>query len=661
MHRIFTVIFFLLFAFSALAQINPERLPNSNPNLDNRFLENPDDSTRVFTKEIDVKLSGKTHYADYKIISYTTDTTYIDTTLSLTKYYKFNFIRKDNLELLAFQNQGQTFNNLAYTFNDLSIYPTIGARAKHHSYYEVEDINYFQVPTPTTVLTYRTGMEQGQVMEGMFTFNMSKQFNASIAFKGLRSLGNYRHILSDHGNLRMTMSYNTKDERYFIRTHIAAQDINNEENGGLTQESINNFESGSENFIDRARLVTNLTDAGNLLRGNRYYFDHYYKLWQEKDSVKTRKLSNFKIGHIFNYERKHYEFEENAANSFFGQAFVSPIKDDAKYSKMYNEIYVNFNSPYILGDFKVNVSDFDYSYSYKSMLISDDGVIDSKLDGNLIAAGVEWQTDLKKFNLHAKASTILSGNLNGNNISANASYRIDSITSIEAGAFTNTRSPNFNFLLFQSDYKSYNWQNDFKDEQTNSFYLAINSNKWVNASAQITSINNYSYFKLPDDQRQAKPFQSNETVNYLKVKISKEFKFGKFALDNAFIYQNVSSGGDVFRVPDFITRNSFYFQDRIFKGDALHLQTGITFTYFSKYYMNAYNPLLSEFYLQNDAEYGGFPLFDFFINAEIKRTRFYLLFEHVNSHYTGYNYYSAPTYPYRDFIVRFGLIWNFFI
>jgi hypothetical protein len=28
--------------------------------------------------------------------------------------------------------------------------------------------------------------------------------------------------------------------------------------------------------------------------------------------------------------------------------------------------------------------------------------------------------------------------------------------------------------------------------------------------------------------------------------------------------------------------------------------------------------------------------------------------------WTGNNFYSAPNYPYRDFIVRFGLVWNLF-
>jgi len=27
---------------------------------------------------------------------------------------------------------------------------------------------------------------------------------------------------------------------------------------------------------------------------------------------------------------------------------------------------------------------------------------------------------------------------------------------------------------------------------------------------------------------------------------------------------------------------------------------------------------------------------------------------------SGYKYYTAPNYPYKDFTFRFGLVWNFF-
>jgi hypothetical protein len=77
--------------------------------------------------------------------------------------------------------------------------------------------------------------------------------------------------------------------------------------------------------------------------------------------------------------------------------------------------------------------------------------------------------------------------------------------------------------------------------------------------------------------------------------------------------------------------------------------------------MNSYNPVISEFYLQNDQEFGGYPLFDFFVNFRVRTMRVYFKLEHFNSGFGEYNYYSAPTYPYRDFVIRFGLVWNFFI
>ncbi len=92
----------------------------------------------------------------------------------------------------------------------------------------------------------------------------------------------------------------------------------------------------------------------------------------------------------------------------------------------------------------------------------------------------------------------------------------------------------------------------------------------------------------------------------------------------------------------------------------MYLQTGITFKYFSKYYSNEYNPLISAFHIQTDKKIGNFPLIDLFLNARIQRTRIYLKAEHFNSKLTGNNFYSSPSYPYRDFIIRFGLVWNFF-
>ena len=638
------------------AQINDGQLNT----LDNRYIDEYGDTAKVYTKEVEIELSDKTYYHDYKIIDYKMDTTYVDTTLNIKKYYKFNVERKDDFELMSFHNPGQAYNSLAYTFEGTGTYPKIGARAQHFDYYEVEDINYYSVPTPTTELMWSTVLEQGHLLDALFTFNLSKRFNASLSFKSLRSLGKYRHSLTDHGAARITMSYHTKNKKYFIRGHLLSQDINNDQNGGLTEESLFYFETGDVNFKDRARMETNFTDAISVIRGNRYYFDQFYVLWDKKDSLKSIP-SDLKIGHQFNFERKHYEYEQDNANDMFGQAFFSSIDDDAKYSKFYNEAYISLNSPITLGEVRFKVNNYQYNYSYKSIVITEDGVIDSKLEGNSFALGGEWHTQFKKFNLDVDASQIISGNLTGHAYSAMASFKTDSVFAVNARVFSNSRSPNFNYLLNQSDYKSYNWQNDFSNQEIHGIDFVFDSDKWIFASAHLANIDNYMYFGKDLITGQTAPMQASESVNYFKVKLSKEIRFGNFALDNQFIYQKVTNGEDVLRVPDFITRNTFYYANHVFKGKPLYLETGVTFSYFSKYLMNSYNPVLAEFYLQNDQEYGGYPLLDFFVNFRVKTMRVFFKLEHFNSGFSDNNYYSAPTYPYRDFVIRFGLVWNFFI
>ena len=84
-------------------------------------------------------------------------------------------------------------------------------------------------------------------------------------------------------------------------------------------------------------------------------------------------------------------------------------------------------------------------------------------------------------------------------------------------------------------------------------------------------------------------------------------------------------------------------------------------------YADQYNPLLAEFVTQNNTKIGEYPRVDFFFNAKIKSSRIYLKLENISSpieHFinvdTKYDYYASPFVPYRDFSIRFGLIWNFF-
>ena len=155
--------------------------------------------------------------------------------------------------------------------------------------------------------------------------------------------------------------------------------------------------------------------------------------------------------------------------------------------------------------------------------------------------------------------------------------------------------------------------------------------------------------------------QSSERVNYLKIKAQREFNWRGFALNNTVMYQNVLSGDSVFNVPEFITRQSLYYQDHIFKN-ALFFQTGVNLKYFTTYNSNGYDPVLAEFYVQNEQEIGNFPMVDLFFNAKIRQTRIFVTWEHFNALFSNTKqYFSAPGYPYRDSLIRFGLVWDFFL
>lgn len=593
---------------------------------------------------------------DYLIISHLNDTTYLDTTLTIQKEYKFNYLRRDNFGLMPFSNLGQTYNTLTHDFQSTDLMPRFAAQARHFNYMEVEDINYYRVPTPLTELFFKTAFEQGQLADSFFTVNTSPQFNFSIAYKGLRSLGNYQHLLTSTGNFRFTTNYTTKKGQYHFRAHIVTQDLLNQENGGLDEASVANFESGVEEFIDRSLLEVNFENAESVLKGKRFHVDHVYNIIRKKDSLSKNKLS---MGHIMTFKDKFYEYNQtNAATDFFGAASKASIKDKVTLEHFYNQLHLNYSND-ILGDLQFNVSHTNYNYGYNAVFNIGEYVT-NRFKGDIVSAGGKYRKQFKKFELQGELGLNVSGDFDGNFLKAHATFKLKDDVFAKASINHNAKAPNYNALLYQSNYLSYNWQNHFNNVETQQLAFQIKYKDLADVSVDYSTVSDYVYFAEDPSTNTVKPFQSSESISYFRVKLANEFKYGKFALNNTVLYQNVQNDNNVFNVPQLITRNTLYFSSDVFKK-AMYLQTGVTFNYFTKYYMNAYNPLLAEFYVQNDKEYGGFPRLDFFVNAKIRQTRIFVKAEHFNAPFTGYTYYAAPNNPYRDFVVRFGVVWNFFL
>ncbi|GAA4955981.1 putative porin [Algibacter agarivorans] len=667
MNKVVLVFFFLGICLTTIAQVKKQFPIENSQGGAIKSQDSINTESRKSTSIENLK-NPKAKIEDYLIISHANDTTYVDTTLSIQKDYKFNYLRKDNFGLMPFSNLGQTYNSLTYSFENTSLMPGFGAQARHFNYMEIEDINYYRVPTPLTELFFRTAFEQGQLADSFFTVNTSPQFNFSIAYKGMRSLGKYQHILTSTGNFRFTSNYRTKNNRYNIRGHIVTQDLLNQENGGLQDDQVEPFETGEEEFLDRSILEVNFENAESILRGKRFYLDHNYKMFNKvvekylpqslNDSISKSRLV---VRHIMSFEDKYFEYDQTSASTaFFGDAFKSSnLKDRATLENFYNQVQLDFYNN-VLGSLQFNISHNNYNYGYNKLVVLNGNTITNRLKGNIFAAGGKYHKRYKGFDLQGEFGVNISGDFDGNYLKAHATFKLNDDIGATASINHSSKAPNYNTLLYQSDYLNYNWQNSFNNTETQQFAFKLQYKEYIKLTADFNTVNDYMYFKKDETTQQVQPFQNDKTISYLRFKLENEIKFGNLALNNTILYQNVDDDNNTLNIPEFTTRNTLYYSNHLFKK-ALYLQTGVTLNYFTKYYMNAYNPLLAEFYVQTDREFGNFPRLDFFINAKIRQTRIYLKAEHFNSAFTGYNYYSAPNNPYRDFTVRFGVVWNFFL
>lgn len=589
----------------------------------------------------------------YKIFTIERDTVFVDTSLSVGSEYKFNYLRKDNFGLLPFNNDGQTYNTLDFGLNRFDVKPKFGFKAKYFNYYTSEDIKYYSVATPLTELYFKTTLEQGQSVDAFITLNTSKNLNLSIGYKGLRSLGKYINSLSSNGNFVFTTSYATANKRYVANAHFTGQDFLNNENGGLLNKA--DFESGDSEFQQRSRLEVNFEDASSILKAKRYFVDHSFRI------NKLNRSNNVLLDHQFSYETKFAKFNMATATEKFGDAYVAnKYSDFVKSNDMYNRVGATFSNS-LIGKFNVFMENYQYNYFYNRYSLSDNQVvIPNSTHNQLNAVGGKYfyeKNKVKGYGLFSKAIS----NQTYSKLELFARYEFNDKNSFTAQYQNLSKIPDLNYTLFQSDFINYNWYKSFDNEKINNLKISAKT-QWLSAEAQFTTLNDHLYFSNDDATGETilvTPKQYDGTINYLSVKVQKEIKFGKFALDNTILFQQVTQEDPILNVPKFVTRNTLYFSDQVFKK-AMFLQTGFTFQYFTEYNANSYNPLMSEFYVQDTEKIGNFPLMDFFVNARVRQTRIFLKAEHFNSSFTGNKFYSAPNYPYKDFVIRFGLVWNFF-
>ena len=639
---------------------------------------------------------------DYKILHFDGTEESVDTSLSIEGEYRLNFLRKDYFEYLPLPNMGEGFNKMGYDFHEDPLIPKMGARVKHYSYFEKEDVNYFEVPSPYTELFFKSTFQQGQNLDATLAINTSPKFNIAVSFKGFRSLGKYFSSLSRSRQFRISSQYQTYNHRYRLRLHQTTQSIENEVNSGLTNEGVYFFENapnyivadqqGSpildengeeqfqfyDGFLDRSRLGTQIR-ASNELNGKSYFMEHRYQMFPiTKDTTLYKMALGYRVG----YESKNYLYNQSRPGPYFYETYeTSSVEDITSFNTLENNLFVEYKNP-VLGKFNFDIYHFNWLYSLEKNSYEKEIQLPNQIDANQIAVKGKWNKNI--FGINAKLEGYKSFNEKYATSNWGASLNRSILKKISLTARYQYRSQplNFNFYLFQSDYQEYNWDNiGLLNPIFATRSIEVSHPKWGSISSSWTKINNYTFFNniTPifnfNKSFKTEVLQIDEQIDYIKVRFNQRLDFGKFSWINTAQYQNVKQEKNsddllntpiALNVPEWLIRSTFMLSSSVF-NNALIFQSGATFVFFTDYYADQYNPLISEFVTQSNTKIGEYPRVDFFFNAKIKSSRIYLKLENVSAPIehlikadTPYDYYAAPFIPYRDFSIRFGLIWNFF-
>lgn len=223
-----------------------------------------------------------------------------------------------------------------------------------------------------------------------------------------------------------------------------------------------------------------------------------------------------------------------------------------------------------------------------------------------------------------------------------------------------SRNPSFWYQQWGGN--NFMWDNKFGKESRKEFstrimYPARN----LDVRFNYARINNYLDFNT-----HAMPSQDTSGLSVMAFSFRKDFRlwFFHFAPD---ITVQKSSNVSLLDLPQVSTRTAVFLEHTFYfpktKG-RLFTELGLDITYHTLYHPYNFMPATGRFYRQTETETGNYPFVNAFVNIKLKRTRFFLMFDHLNySMMKGdmlYNYQMVPLYPWTIRRFSFGLALTFY-
>ncbi|MFN8166059.1 MAG: putative porin [Bacteroidia bacterium] len=534
--------------------------------------------------------------------------------------------------------------------NEITTYT--GNRSNDLYYISNDSVKYFTTNKKFTQVDYHSGTFEELEIEILHTQNIIKGWNAGLLFNrfGVRDF----ILNSDTYRSRFMLftAYHSKSGRYSLFANARWQNTEDQLNGGIQNDS--SYLNAVTDNVSIKGLLFRITDARQREKRKEFYVSQFLDFGRTTgDSSHKERIPMIRLNHSFSFERHSLTYLDATTDSsfytnyFYGESTYDSIGTDEisnKFSLIVPADRRNAHS--ISRNWSIDVN---AEYSMIRHLQKE------KAEWNNLVAGgnIISKFDSSDWDIEAGLRYVINGRDKDNFAAhAGASVPLLSLFTLSAAVQNSTTSPDYIYTFYDSN--NFKWVNDFDKIKSQSVSAAIAIEKFkFSLSGRLMTVTNPVYF-----DKTASPAQFHASVVINQIRLEKNFRVGSFHLDNFIVYQKADEE-DVIHLPQWLSRNSLYFQKQIFNKKLL-MATGFDLGYNSSYYSDDFMPATGAFYLQSTLKTGDYPRFDFFIKGKIKGARIFLKMENIFDDVIRDAYYLTPHYPQPGRVFRFGLTWRFF-
>lgn len=549
---------------------------------------------------------------------------------------------------------------------------------------------FYNVYVPTTIMSYGWAgnkLTHQDRLQVDFAGNVNRRIGVGGTIDYIYSKGSYEAQATKDFSYSLSSYY--LGDRYELQAFYNHYNFLNKENGGITDDLYITDPAqlqGGVSKIDSKNIPTRLTAAHSRVNGDELFMTHAFKVgfWktEQVNDTLTREVYVPMTRFIYSFDlqhTRHFFINTNSsqAKEFWTNFYLNPnetrdntyltqmtnsfgielIEGFQKWAKFGLSAYISYQTqkykqaPYFYNP-ELSESDIEQLTPFPSNFY-----VPATSTRNLLWVGGRLQKD--KGTLLRYAANIrfgLVGDVVGDleldgQLSTKFKLFGDSVRISANAEFRNQAQP---YLLQNYISNNFVWQNDFG--KTRRYKIAGELLiPWTKTtlSAGVENIQNYVFFNS-----ESLPQQDGGNVQVFSACLDQKFKVGILNWNNTLYYQK-SSNENVLPLPQFTVYSNLFLDFIAFK--VLKLQIGVDCDYYTSYNALNYQPATMSFHVQGNekVKVGNYPFCNAYVTARLYKTRFYVMWSHVNQGWFSKDSFLLPHYPMNPRRIEMGLSIDF--